>query len=956
MRWPRLLLLAAIAATADAATTITVSNTVVTSAVKPFGLQMSDHTYYDRIVLKNLVWHNAGFEALQYQTLIRCASGSPTGCVDDNPNTSWPTGFWDGGTYEFIFGTAKGRAGMVVTFVTAPHDGVTGSSYTFEAAGVAPAAGDYFIVRKYMPGGADTGWNPFTNNGATITTETSDLPPNTDGRQCIRLSASSGQFASINSSFGTYAGQAFVLINGTYRLTFKAKGAGGANSVAIAVARGATTFASQTISLSSSWATYNVDFSGAESGNPAGFVALQFNAAGSSVLIDDVSIVQTNGDPANTTAFGDSVIAALQTFNPGILRSPNKEQAEPLDNLIAAPFGKLRTGYTVYGTDTGIVQYGWQEFLDLCEYLHTEPYLILPMTFSNAEIANAIEYLGGPVTSPYGARRAARGHPAPWTDSFTRIHLEYGNESWNPVYRGATMFAADYGVRGNEVFGIVRQSPYYSSAKFNLILGVQAANPFNSRTTHNASANHDMLAIAPYMATRIDDFESNERLFGGLFAESSWWSDSIAPNNTGPVRQTYDFINATSRPVPLIVYEVNLHTTQGSITQPVLDSFTPSIGAGLAVADHMLIMLRDIKIRNQALFALAGYQYNRDDGKTVLIWGVTRDMGVTDRKRPQYLALKLANEAVGGDLVQTIQTGDDPHWDQPLTNRIEMNNVPYVQSFAFISGNRRSLILFNLHRTSDLQVTFDGANAPSGPVTMRRLSAIAITETNENAENAVIQTSSFDSFDPAQPLTLPAFSMTVLISGDLTPSTPANLVATALSASLVSLTWSTSQGATQYEVARMFNGGPWHTVATVPHPAYGDTAVSASTAYLYRVRAIGPGGVSVYSIPSLATTIVFSDDPIVAAQTLVRRAHLIELRSAVGAVCATAGLTEPTWTDSTIVAGVTPIRAAHILELRSNLTSAFANLGLPAPSFSNPVAAGALIRAADVQELRTMVR
>jgi hypothetical protein len=562
-----------------------------------------------------------------------------------------------------------------------------------------------------------------------------------------------------------------------------------------------------------------------------------------------------------------------------------------------------------------------------------------------------MEWLGGAATTPYGARRAARGHPAPWTNSFQRIHLEYANESWNPIYRGATMFAVDYGLRGNEVFGIVRQSPYYSS-KFNLILGVQAANPYNSRTTHNASANHDMLAIAPYMATRIDDWTTNEQLFGGLFAEASFWS--IDP--MGPVKQTYDFINGTSRPVPLIVYEVNLHTTQGSISQSVLDTFTPSIGAGLSVADHMLNMLREEKVRDQALFALAGYQYLRDDGKTVLIWGVTRDMGVTDRKRPQYLALKLANEAVGGDLVQTIQSGDDPHWDQPLTNRIAMNNVAYIQSFAFVNGNRKTLILFNLHRTAELQVTFTGTNAPSGPVTMRQMAANAITDTNENAENIIIQTTSFPSFNPAQLLTLPPFSMTVLISGDTAPTAPANLTATAQSASSVSLSWSASSGATQYEVARMFNGGSLQTIATVQNPSYSDTAVTASTAYLYRVRAIGLGGTSVYSTPDVATTIVFSDDPIVAGQTTVRRTHLMEMRSAVAAVCLTAGLAQPTWTDSTITAGVTPIRAAHILELRSNLTNAFASLGLPAPAFTNTVSAGALVHAADVQELRTAVR
>src|SRR6185369_5978113 len=111
----------------------------------------------------------------------------------------------------------------------------------------------------------------------------------------------------------------------------------------------------------------------------------------------------------------------------------------------------------------------------------------------------------------------------------------------------------------------------------------------------------------PYMATQIDDFATNEQLFGGLFAEASWWSKS--PN--GFVKQTYDFINATPRPVPFIVYEVNLHTTLGAISQEALDSFTPSVGAGLAVANHMLNMLREQKIKDQLIFSLAGYKFDR---------------------------------------------------------------------------------------------------------------------------------------------------------------------------------------------------------------------------------------------------------------------------------------------------------------------------------------------------------
>jgi alpha-L-arabinofuranosidase len=759
-----------------AATAINVTTNVTVANTKRFGISGISHYYYDRVLLKNLVWFNAGFEGLRWRTMIRCDHGSATTCVDDLLSDQWPDGFWNGGTYEFVLGTTKGRSGTITAFTTAPRDNVNGNTFTFGDSGATPAQGDYFIAEKYFPGGAETGWSDslVALNGATVSTESSDLAPDTPGRQCIRLSASGqGQTLQIATPFGFFRDSNFVIMNGTYRITFKAKGVGGTNAVRVRVARGTNpSFVDQSVALSASWSTYTVDFSAAEPVNIApAMVNLSFNASGSSVLLDDVSLVQTNGDPTNTTSFRDAVLNVFRDFHPGSLRAHVLDQGDCLDDLIAPPLAHRRNEYTPYANSKRTTPYGWHEFLELCEAAGAEPYISIPLPFNDREAANLIEYLAGPETSTYGARRAARGHPAPWTSSFTRINLEFGNEAWNPVFRGATMFAADYGHRGNDFFAIMRASPYFDPAKFNLILGVQAVNPFNARTTHNASATHDAIAIAPYMATRIDDYTSNEQLFGGLFAESSWWSTpAVGGNAAGPVRQMYDFINGTSRPVPIMVYEDNMNTTQGSIPQSLIDGFVASTGAGLAVADQMLIMLRDEKVRDQDIFSLAGYRldFNDGTGRTAPLWAITRDVGVTDRKRPQYFAAKLINEVIGGDLIETQQTGDNPKWNQPLTNRIRLDNVSYVQSFAFVNGTHRGIILFNLHRSSALDVTVGGANAPAGTVTMKQLTSANITDTNETSNTVAVTTQTLANFDGSTTLTLPPFSMTVL-SSDGTP-------------------------------------------------------------------------------------------------------------------------------------------------------------------------------------------
>ena len=71
---------------------------------------------------------------------------------------------------------------------------------------------------------------------------------------------------------------------------------------------------------------------------------------------------------------------------------------------------------------------------------------------------------------------------------------------------------------------------------------------------------------------------------------------------------------------------------------------------------------------------------------------------------------------------------------------------------------------------------------------------------------------------------------------------------------------------------------------------------------------------------NLATTYPYSDDPIVARQTTIRRAHLFELRAAVNTVRQQAGLASFSWTDPQPAR----LRAVYVTELRTALSQALA--------------------------------
>ncbi|HYM60326.1 MAG TPA: fibronectin type III domain-containing protein [Thermoanaerobaculia bacterium] len=186
------------------------------------------------------------------------------------------------------------------------------------------------------------------------------------------------------------------------------------------------------------------------------------------------------------------------------------------------------------------------------------------------------------------------------------------------------------------------------------------------------------------------------------------------------------------------------------------------------------------------------------------------------------------------------------------------------------------------------------------------------------------------------------------------PATPAGLVATAVTTTQVNVSWNASPGAAQYEIVRASAASGYTTLTTTAALNYADTSVSAGATYLYKVRAIDSSSrTSPFSAPDAATTIVFTDDPLIATATIIKAVHVTELRQAVNLMRAAAGLGAMTFTDSNLSTGML-VKATHLQELRSALTPARTALGLSAISFTDSnLSAGTTVKAAHVQELRS---
>jgi alpha-L-arabinofuranosidase len=802
-------------------TTINVNNRVLQSPVKRFGINLGTVTSYDSgQMLKNLIVNNPGFEGEIAQSMIQCGSGTATSCMHANYYSGWPNDFWDGATYQFVYGNALGRSGTVTTYVAANATTMpaTGGVFNFADSGVTPGSTDYMIVRKAIPGNAADGWNSSLTGNGSISTNLSDLPPGTQGIQTIQLTApTSGDGVSLLTYFDSTAGRTFLQMNGTYQLSFKAKGLGakGAGSVLVKLLRFVDPklyYVNQTVNLATDttdctaipngngWQNCSFTFNASENGSVIGTAQLEFDTVGaSSFYLDDVSLVQTGTDPTNPTVFRDPVVNALKQFNPGVIRFWATQLGESLDNMLAPPLGRQRSTYSSYAIDTDAVDYGLTDFLQLCKTVGADPWVVVPITLSDTEASNLIDYLAGSTSTVYGAKRAAAGQIAPWTTVFNKIHLEFGNEAWDSIFNGGDMeIWQAYGTRSQAVFAAMRNNSAFNAPSFDLIINGLAGYAPATAVMQAYCNNNDSVAAAPYMMYTINDPGTtgaalNENLFGSTFAEAEAF---VTPSGTAEnVANGYVLQDIQSVPKPFLTTEFNISPRQGTITQAELDLFASSVGAGIAVADGMLQQLR-AGVLTQNLFELAQYQNTiYSPTRTTDVFGAVLDMGVTDRRRPQFLAVQMANTAIAtstATMLQTVHTGADPTWNQPLVQDVQLNNVHYLQSFAFNNNNQYSLIVINTDRTTAHPVTFAGDNVPAGTVQMQQLTSANITDTNENSLVVAPVSSKLTNFNPATPLSLPPFSMTVL-----TWSAPqiSGITVTGITATSATISWTTDVAA-----------------------------------------------------------------------------------------------------------------------------------------------------------------
>jgi hypothetical protein len=91
--------------------------------------------------------------------------------------------------------------------------------------------------------------------------------------------------------------------------------------------------------------------------------------------------------------------------------------------------------------------------------------------------------------------------------------------------------------------------------------------------------------------------------------------------------------------------------------------------------------------------------------------------------------------------------------------------------------------------------------------------------------------------------------------------------------------------------------------------------------------------------------------------TVARAQHVLELRQAVDALRAVAGLPPAPWADAALTPTGTVIKSAHIVELRAYLEDVAWRLGFSTASYTDAVLRpGFVIKRVSIEELRQRIR
>jgi hypothetical protein len=264
----------------------------------------------------------------------------------------------------------------------------------------------------------------------------------------------------------------------------------------------------------------------------------------------------------------------------------------------------------------------------------------------------------------------------------------------------------------------------------------QYVNPSAALNMLDATPNAQALAVAPYFLFELNKSDDPP---SALFNQDDFLTEEVKA--------------VQARAKELMVYEVNLHTTRGDASGEVRDSVTTGVMSGAALAKRLLTAL-NLGVKRQCIYQLSQYDAfleQQENRELVKLWGVTRDLGETQRFRPTGLAIVMLNQALPAD-VYLIKPQDNT--DKAIT----LTAFHHKNAWAIAAVSAKPNV-------QKITVNYP---AQSQKLTWRvlHLTGASPVSSNENAEDVHIVEEQITSEDNKVSLTLQPFEFVLFVQND----------------------------------------------------------------------------------------------------------------------------------------------------------------------------------------------
>ncbi|MBX7172162.1 MAG: hypothetical protein K1X72_14450 [Pyrinomonadaceae bacterium] len=696
----------------------TVTNEIQVPGVKKIGLNLGFATSWGAEQLNANVIKNPGFEGLIDRALVIVKTATPGSFTDNESYLGRPDGFWTDAFYEVRSGRNAGRQGKIINSRKTNSQNLP--DFTVDDPTLTLDEGDVISLTKIDDDGTPARWWFSPESADLISLDKQNIPPNSTGKRSLSLNPQTVKPVSVSSYLDAITERAgkMLPVNGLWSLSFWTLRKSGTAKLTVSFGRKMSVpFVQKNFTPSNNWTKTVINFNGKDTGEN-GILELTFKTSGEEgqILLDDVELkaIQSENSP-----FRAEVINALEKIQPAYLRDWQGQLGDTIENRLADRFARRTVRIRPENLESADFYYSIPDFFELCKKVNANPWLIIPTTSTDAELLKLGQFLSAQ------------------NFEFSEIVLEFGNENWNRIFRAAGISNSQtHGEIANRAFAKINEGAG-KNLPLKFLVNGQHANPDSALAFLNNAEQANGLSVAPYFLYKLESGKTDTENLRELFREDG-----------GKMRKLADETRNLQK--DLAVYEVNLHTTGGNADSFERDEITAGLAAGTALAKVLLENL-SLGVQRQCVYTLSGFDAKGDDGKTpVKLWGIVRDLGETQRFRPQGLALILLNRVIQGDLVK-IKTPEANEHD--------------VLIYVFKSQEKWSAAVVSTANDSRrISIRFPAEIQDLAKLKLFLLDAKNPTDTNEETEKVKISEAKTEIKDGNINFEIPPFGFAVLVT------------------------------------------------------------------------------------------------------------------------------------------------------------------------------------------------